>query len=268
MSENKDSGNKAKAAFELKPSGDSRASVLLVHGLTGNPSEVRPLAEHLRGLGYYCYAPCLTGHDQSLEVLKKVKSETWLADAEQGYQHLKENFSPPHIVIGLSFGGLLSLNLAAAHSDQLKAVISLSAPIRFRKLHRSIALRCLAFMPDGILDLLPCVDKKKRSADAFTEKRTAFEEHSVAAGARLVQVRMRVLKNLHRIKIPLLSLYDPEDHHVGEGSDRILKAAYKGPSYSEGFFPGGQHELTLGKRKDEVFACIEEFLEKVLCQEN
>ena len=257
-----------KSSFELKPEGKSRGSLLLVHGLSANPSEVRPLAERLVQSGYYCYAPCLSGHDKSIEELKRVKSSTWVADVEAAYDFLLANSPAPHAVIGLSFGALLSLNLASHHSDKLSCVVSMSAPVRFRTPHRSFGLRVLSYLPDWILDLLPCVDKKKRAPGDFVKKRVAFDEHSVAAGARLVQVRKLMFKNLSKLQIPLLALYDPEDHHVLDNSDEILKAGYQGPSYSEAFFPGGQHELTLGKKHEEVFVCIEKFLEEKLCQES
>ena len=197
-----------------------------------------------------------------------IRDRTWIEDAESAFEHLRASSKGPYGIIGLSFGGLLSLNLASLHSEELFSVAVMSVPIRFRKFHRSVGLRFLAYFPDWFLDLLPCVDKTKRAEDVFAEKRIAFEEHSVAAGARLVQVRVKMFANLRKLKAPLLALYDPEDHHVAENSDEILKESYQGSVYREAFFPGGQHELTLGKRKDEVFVCVENFLKEQLCQES
>ena len=64
--------DKDKTTLEFRPEGSSKGGILLIHGLSGNPSEVSSLAEHLVKLGYHCYVPCLSGHDESLESFKLI----------------------------------------------------------------------------------------------------------------------------------------------------------------------------------------------------
>ncbi len=66
--------------FEYKE-GNSKA-VLLIHGFTGSPTEIHPLAEHLFNNGYDVYGPCLKGHGTTLEDMEKTNHSDWLQSVE------------------------------------------------------------------------------------------------------------------------------------------------------------------------------------------
>ncbi len=84
---------------------------LLLHGFTGGPFEVEPLAEYLRSLGYECRVPTLPGHDQELHELGRVSWRDWL-DAAAGEAYEMSRRYTTMDVIGFSMGGLLSAYVA------------------------------------------------------------------------------------------------------------------------------------------------------------
>src|SRR5689334_23628869 len=101
------------APFRLDPPGGfpPRAAVLLLHGFTGSPWEVRPLGDSLAARGYHVYAPLLPGHGTTPEAMLYVTHLDWEREAERGLQALK-GFE--HVfVAGLSLGSLLALLVAA-----------------------------------------------------------------------------------------------------------------------------------------------------------
>src|SRR5512143_863129 len=55
---------------------DVRAA-LLIHGFTGTPYEVRPLAEHLAGRGLEVATPVLPGHGQDAAALNRTTWRDW-----------------------------------------------------------------------------------------------------------------------------------------------------------------------------------------------
>ena len=52
-------------------------SVLLIHGLTGSPFEMKYLARKLNKAGFTVKGPCLEGHCTTLKNLSKTNWEDW-----------------------------------------------------------------------------------------------------------------------------------------------------------------------------------------------
>ena len=60
---------------EDKPKG----AVLLFHGLTGSPFELKKYAQFLYNHGYDVFAECLPGHGEKFNGIYTVKYQDWLA---------------------------------------------------------------------------------------------------------------------------------------------------------------------------------------------
>ena len=86
--------------------------ILLVHGFTGSPHSMRPLAQHFMELGYAVEMPLLTGHGTHWKDLRDSTYEQWLASAEQGYRRLADQ-GLRVVVIGMSMGGTVATHLSA-----------------------------------------------------------------------------------------------------------------------------------------------------------
>ena len=99
--------------------------VLLLHGYTGTPSEMKPLAESLAAENYTVLAPRLFGHATHPDDMLRARWWDWIASAEDGLNLLR-GCSERQVVMGLSMGGVLALLLAARHP--VDAVFSFAAP--------------------------------------------------------------------------------------------------------------------------------------------
>jgi carboxylesterase len=113
-----------KIGFEAQK---SSTGILLLHGLSGTPSEVKPLGDFLTERGYSVLGPWLKGHDSNPKDLAKTIWQDWAASALEAYDHLKKNCSKV-FVGGLSMGALQALHLAA--HQPVAGVISMAAPVR------------------------------------------------------------------------------------------------------------------------------------------
>ena len=82
--------------------------VLLVHGFTGAPKEMRWMGEYLHEQGYSVLGVRLAGHATQMEDLNHVKWSDWLNSVEDGY-HILKGASEKIVIAGLSMGGILSL---------------------------------------------------------------------------------------------------------------------------------------------------------------
>lgn len=118
------------AAFDLGPP-DATTAVLLLHGFTGSPWEVRPLAESLADRGFFVRAPRLPGHGTVPEDLLYVTWRDWLAAAEAAFDSLAR--FPRVCVAGLSMGGLLGLLLAERHAARVSKLVLMAPVMRVRQ---------------------------------------------------------------------------------------------------------------------------------------
>jgi len=85
---------------------------LLLHGLTGAPTEMRGVGEHLRGLGYTVRAPLLPGHGTHHHDLDRTTRHEWTNAAALHLRKMRSELRQVFIV-GQSLGALVALHLAA-----------------------------------------------------------------------------------------------------------------------------------------------------------
>ena len=64
------------------------AGVLVVHGFTGNPQSMRPLAEAFAAAGFTVSLPLLPGHGTRIEDMLPTRWADWSTAAEQAYDEL------------------------------------------------------------------------------------------------------------------------------------------------------------------------------------
>jgi carboxylesterase len=88
-----------------------RAGVLLIHGLTGTPAEMRFVGKGLNRAGFTVYGMQLAGHCGSEADLLKTGWRDWARSVREGADRLRQEVD--HLfVAGLSMGSILALNLA------------------------------------------------------------------------------------------------------------------------------------------------------------
>jgi len=107
-----------------------RRGVLLIHGLTGTPMEMRLLGKGLNNAGFTVYGMQLAGHCGSVEDLLATGWRDWYASVEQAADRLRAQVD--HLFVGgLSMGALLALKLAAERPQQVAGVGVYGATFRY-----------------------------------------------------------------------------------------------------------------------------------------
>ena len=89
-----------------------RVGVLLIHGLTGTPVEMKPLEKYLRRLGFDVENVLLAGHAGSHKDILVATWQQWLESSKEGLERLSQR-NDRLIVCGLSMGAILASVLAA-----------------------------------------------------------------------------------------------------------------------------------------------------------
>ena len=105
--------------------GTNDAAVILAHGMTGSPQEMKFLAKFLNQKGYSVFCPRLANHGQPIEVLKKTKWQEFYQSVRAVFKEASSEYKFV-FVSGLSMGALLALLLADEFADKISAVSCLS----------------------------------------------------------------------------------------------------------------------------------------------
>lgn len=200
--------------FAFGPS-DAEAAVLCLHGLTGTPYEVRPLAEALAAAGLRAVGPALPGHCASPEALAAVPSwEDWVAAARSELAALARRHRRV-FAAGLSMGGLVSLLLASER--QVDALVVVGVPLQ---LPPSVRL----FVP-FLKGFMPFVGKNAGSDiqdDAARARHPSYPTMPLRAVHELMKLQRVVRGRLCQITAPILVAHGALDHTADPGDARRI----------------------------------------------
>ncbi|WP_429884347.1 alpha/beta hydrolase [Geoalkalibacter halelectricus] len=112
-------------------SGAARRAVLLVHGFSGSPWEMRPLGTYLAGRGFLVYGLRLPGHGTSPEDLAGRTMEEWLEVVRDGLARLRAT-GYRVAGVGQSTGALLLLMAALETTPAALVLLSPFLQVRHR----------------------------------------------------------------------------------------------------------------------------------------
>ncbi|MGA8727009.1 MAG: alpha/beta fold hydrolase [Acidimicrobiales bacterium] len=195
--------------------------VLVLHGFTGNPQSMRPLAEALAAAGFTVDLPLLAGHGTSIEDMVPTRWSDWSKGADQAYELLASRCERV-AVAGLSMGGTLACWLAERHVDVggiavVNPFVDPPAP-EFRE-----AIGQLLDQGTEVLDGIGSDIAKVGSYEA------AYKGTPLAALLSLFDGVDEVYPALGSITCPTLLLSSREDHVVAPVSGDVLEASVGGP---------------------------------------
>lgn len=199
--------------------------VLLVHGFTGAPTEMRLLGDTLHSRGMTVSAPLLPGHGTTVEDMNHRRWREWTACVEQALADLRSRCSPV-FVGGLSMGSLLTLYLAAQHPDLAGAMLYAPA--------LKIADRRLA-MTHVMKYFIRSIPKGDDYYQDFTSPTAvqhiwSYDANPVAAGAELDSLRRAVERLLPQITCPLLIVHSTLDPSIRLDSAQAIMNGVSTPA--------------------------------------
>ncbi len=113
--------------FHAEP---SKGTVILIHGLTGTPNEMKFLATHLHRNGYSVICPRLAYHGEPIHILKRGKWREFYKSVSDAMLKIP-SWQKPVFVAGLSMGALFALLLAEQFPDRISGVVCFSPTLFF-----------------------------------------------------------------------------------------------------------------------------------------
>ncbi len=112
----------------ILPGGEN--AVLLIHGLTGSPFELKHLALKLHSAGYTVAVPCLAGHGTTYADLARTRWQDWYGTVSASLAELRQNHASVSVG-GLCMGAVLALLLAAQPQNRVQSLALMSTTLAF-----------------------------------------------------------------------------------------------------------------------------------------
>ncbi|MDF2874120.1 MAG: hypothetical protein K0R22_803 [Sporomusa sp.] len=224
--------------------------VLLVHGFTGAPSEMRLAGEYLNKLGYTVFAPRLPGHGTTPEEMAKTAWPHWYDSVEDGY-HLLAGICTSVAAVGLSMGGLLTLKLASEYPLRRLAVIS--APIY-------IANKRLKLLPLYRMFTNFVPKKRKRLLDVGEQYSITYDVTPLSSLSSLLELVKHVMGVLPLVTVPALIVQSTKEHTVEPESAQYIYDKLGSAEKQLVWLNKSGHIVTLDLERDYVFQLLDQFL--------
>jgi carboxylesterase len=201
----------------LSIAGDARG-VLCLHGFTGTPFEVRPVAEALGRAGWSVEAPMLAGHGDTLGALAGSTWSDWLASAERALVALSMRVGGrPVAICGFSMGGLLALHLARVRPERVAAIVVMCTPLRLQR-WKVGAVRAVCRLPLPFARLPAASLRKPNGSDiSIPEMRhgnPGLKAFPLAALEQLFALMDVARADLPLVRAPALVVSAGHDHVV------------------------------------------------------
>jgi carboxylesterase len=238
-------------AFDL--GSERERTVLLIHGFTGTPFEMRFLGERLAAAGLRAVGPLLPGHGSDAAALNRTTWRDWLGAMERELARLLST-GRPIAVVGLSLGGLIALELARTYPD-LAALCVLAAPLWLPP--ATVLLARAAARVAGAVPKLGGSDIRDRVVKAAFPSLNQFP---LAALRSLIDFMPRVRARVPEVTVPTLVMHAERDHVAPFACAPELYARLGAADKHFVALPRSFHIVTVDVERDRVAREVGDFI--------
>ena len=256
--------------FELIHEDSKKSAVILFHGLTGTPFELKKYAQFLFNQGYDVYAPCLPGHGDRVSEIYTVKYQDWLNFVEEKFLDLDKKYDNV-FVSGICLGAVLSIYLATKFPNKVTGVIPCSTTLYLD----GWRLPWYAIlMPLGLVTLIrfyynyPECDPhgiKNEKTRAVIKKLLAksdvgMNEFPMTGFYELLKLSRYIRKNLAKVTSPILLFHSKDDDLTSLKSADVVYSKISSKDKEKIILYDSYHMIFYDNEKEFVFNKIAEFI--------
>ncbi|MFN3928829.1 MAG: alpha/beta hydrolase [Thermoflexus sp.] len=247
----------------LRPGGEpfffpgGPVGVLLIHGFTGAPQEMRRLGVFLAQQGRTVLGIRLPGHGTRPEDLRRVTWRDWTEAVALGADVLRERCRAVFLC-GLSLGGVLALYEAARRPPD--GLIVMASPYRIRE----IRLRFLCLMKR----LIPNVRKGPsdlRDPEARAEQ-VSYPWYPLTAVEEVLRALQAATACLSQVRCPTLLIYSRSDRTVPPDQGWAIYHRLGSSDKTIHWLVHSGHVIPEDIEREEAFAQIDRFIRRVADQ--
>ena len=237
-----------------EPPKHEEIGVLLLHGFTSSLDCVSGLVPFIEKENMLCRMPILRGHGTTYRDLRGVGNREWYADAERTLIDLW-NEVDRIVVVGLSMGGLLALELGMKHADKIAGVVTVAASLK---------------LADPLAGLSPIISRFVRywpSPDPYNDKELAkkstnYKKFATDSFSSLYAYSKLIADRLPELHVPIRIIQTKGDKIVDPESANIIYEKVSSQIREIIWFNKSGHEMMRDMEAQEVFEQIMQFVLK------
>lgn len=237
--------------------GTNGKAILLIHGWTSVPYELRRLGTFLNEKGYTVMGPTLTGHGTHPKDLRNMKWEEWFRDVEKCFSELREKHEKVYVA-GTSMGASLAAVLAARRAD-VSGVVFMAMPYAVRK--EKVITWFARF-----LNIFKKYQKKYYPPgfgnSEFITRKISYQIYPIESALEVFRLGRTVRRELPRIMQPCLIMQSTADHIVVPDSLEKIFSKISSQVKRKKYIQKAYHTFISDIKNEHVFEDILDFLEE------
>lgn len=230
----------------LLPGGED--GIVLLHGFTASPVEVRQLADFLNAQGYTVSGPLLPGHGTHPDDLNRVKFEDWVRFSEAAVEALKTNCKRVFIG-GESMGGLVAMRVAELHPEL--AGVLLYAP----------GLKANNIWATPLIKHFIKYLQKPGAGNGFVW--SGYNVYPLGGADEMRKLQKIVANNLKKITQPVLLMISKTDTMVPQTVTETIRHSVSSNIVDVHIFEDSDHCILLDKDNQAAFEITLAFIRKI-----
>lgn len=252
------------------PDAQTRAVVLLVHGLGEHSSRYEHVANHLTRRGFAVYAFDHYGHGKSDGHAGFVERFSVYLDgvAAMLEKTQKEHPQQPLFLLGHSMGGLIAATFLLDHQAAFKAAVLSGPAIKSDQAPPALVIALIRLL-SVIVPTLPLIQLDasgvSRDQDVVNEYMNDPLVHHGKLSARLLAEMSAAMNDILRradeIKVPIMLLHGEADQLTSPSGSAELFEAIGSTDKTLKTYPGLYHEIFNEPEQDEVLSDMSRWLE-------
>jgi carboxylesterase len=235
-----------------------KVGILMVHGFTASPAEMRPLARHLaEHTDWRCRGILLPGHGTVVADMEKAGGEHWIAAVEEAYDDLARDCG--HVfVAGVSLGATLCCHLGLLRRTDAKlGGLIMIAPAFSISLKKAVGLRVLR-------PFVRLRRKNKRASDYFLDHGLySYVHNPLNRAAEVLSLGQEAFRRLGELRgVPVMLAAGDLESTVS--LEKMHAAARNNPWIQFLRLPRSRHILTVEPDRELLFGGIVKFVKECL----
>ncbi|KKP94892.1 MAG: Carboxylesterase [Candidatus Moranbacteria bacterium GW2011_GWE1_36_7] len=235
--------------------GTNDKGILLVHGWTSTPYEVRRLGRYLNENGYTVSGIQLTGHGTVPKDLENVKWQDWIDDIESGYAVLKKSCGKVYIG-GTSIGANLAMEFAKKEKN-IAGLVIMAAPYKLK--YENIVI--------FFAKVLRIFKKYHRKyypptfgVSTTITRLISYQSYPISSSLETFSLIRDSRKRLDLITQPILVMQSTHDHIVQKNSLESIYAGVGSKIKKKIYIKKAYHTFISDIKNEHVFEDIINFL--------
>lgn len=209
----------------------NKKAVLLFHGLTGSPFEMKKYAYFLYEIGYDVFCYSFPGHGSRIDEIETVTWKDWCKFSQDKYDLLRKHYNQ-FFVSGLCLGAAMSVYLGE-HNNDITGIIALSTTlfldgfcipwtVSFLPVALNTIIKYYYTFPED--ECYGVKNQKTRNAliKVMSKADIGLDNYPLNCVDGLLKLSKNVRKNLKKVTSPILCIHSKYDNLASTKGAKIV----------------------------------------------